>query len=83
MQGLGTRVGEVELTNDIHMRRNIVDMIQLKISVKNVIAVTWVTKFDNQLEICNRINPSQNSFLVENKSFMNLLKISSYFRHFI
>ena len=40
VQGLGTRVGEVELTNDIHMRRNIVDMIQLKISVKNVIAVT-------------------------------------------
>ena len=40
------------------MRSNFVDLIQLKISVNNVIAALRVTKFDNQPEICSEIKPS-------------------------
>lgn len=70
-------------TNDMHMRSNIVGLIQLKISVNNVITASWVTKYDNQLKICYGIKLSWKSFLVENGSFTNLWKIYCNFCHFI
>ena len=70
-------------TNDMHMRSNILGLIQIKISVNNVITASWVTKYDNQLEICYGIKLSWKSFLVENGSFTSLWKIHCNFCHFI
>ena len=46
----------------MHMRSNILGLIQIKISVNNVITASWVTKYDNQLEICYGIAVLENFF---------------------